>query len=93
MAGGLIEDLCCGHHVSAGHYCAGVVELHLRRAPGSPGLEPQQHKPGVGGPGRSLINKQTLELHYLVLQRGISARAWKAISNTLAFPPGMEAYK
>ena len=44
-------------------------------------------------PGRSLINKQTLELHYLVLQRGISARAWKAISNTLAFPPGMEAYK
>ena len=44
-------------------------------------------------PGGSLINKQTLELHYLVLQRGISARAWKAISNTLAFPPGMEAYK
>ena len=44
-------------------------------------------------PGSSLINKQTLELHYLVLQRGISARAWKAISNTLAFPPGMEAYK
>ena len=48
---------------------------------------------GDAGPGRSLINKQTLELHYLVLQRGISARAWKAISNTLAFPPGMEAYK
>ena len=48
MAGGLIEDLRRGHHVSAGHYCAGVVELHLRRAPGSPGLEPQQHKPGVG---------------------------------------------
>ena len=52
MAGGLIEDLRRGHQVPAGHEGGGVVELHVGRAPRSPGLEPQQHKPGVGGPGR-----------------------------------------